>query len=477
MVNTNTSISERLEKTCHCLFCNAEFQAKDIQFFVSAPKEGDFYDSKYEKHISQYKGIEDTDAPYRVEVDWSSDPQNNVINWDENGLPETVKGALKLPDGYSSQGGNSSLGFGGFFGFGNQEQIIQPDEENGQIISESSTRVCPECHMTLIKGFDSDPVIRVGLLGGTRSGKTTYMVVASKYLEKRFAGNGDLDVHLGGVRFVTESKKFIDRLYEDGIKPTVKDEISLQMKDPPVLPVMMRITPNNEAYKPFILILQDIPGEYMDPDAETEELLACSGINNSTDLIMFVDSNHFVETRQRNHELNADDQFGEYCEKELNDLFSNYEVLGGRLNVKALKSIQIAITKLDFLIEADKRLEAAIFSHSGDMQHKNAISEKRLDLVNRQIKALLGAKEYGGYGCGNLVERIANPLKASLDTTRLTYTAVASKYVPGNDEHFDHSGIDVHYEYSLNVLEPLLNVFISHNLLPSVQEEYVKTNN
>lgn len=477
MVNENTPIAERLERTCHCLFCNAEFQAKDIQFYVSAPREGDFYDSIYEKHIGQYKGIEDTEV-YRVEVDWSSDPQNCVLNWDENGLPETVRGALKLPDGYSTKGGGSSLGFGGFFGFGRQEQTDESDEEDSQIISESSARVCPECHMTLIKGFDSDPVIRVGLLGGTRSGKTTYMVVASKYLEKRFAGNGDLDVHLGEVRFVTESRKFVDSLYENGINPTTKnDEISLQMKDPPVLPVMMRITPNDQAYKPFILILQDIPGEYMDPDAETEELLACSGINSSTDLIMFVDSNHFVKTRQRDLEQNADEKFGQYCGKELNDLFSNYEVLGGRLNAKALKSIQIAITKLDFLIEADKRLEAAVFSRSGDMQHKDAISEKRLGLVDRQIRALLGEKEHGGYGCGNLVERIANPLKAPKDTTRLTYTAVASKYVPGNDEHFDNSGIDVHYEYSLNVLEPLLNVFISHNLLPSVREEYVKADN
>lgn len=472
MTDNDYSISERLDKKCRCLFCGAEFQVKDIEFCVSAPKDGIFYDDKYETHAKQYKGIEYMDAPYRAWIRWAEDAENSVLSWDKSGIPETVRGEIVLPEGYSDQGGTDSFGFAGFFNIGNREEESEVQSDNGEIYAESSVRVCPVCHMSLIDGFDSDPVVRIGLLGGSRSGKTTFMVVASKYLKERFAGNGDLDVHLAGVRFAEESKRFVDRLYKDGIMATVKDEVNLQMKDPPVLPVMIRVTPNNKEYRPFIVILQDIPGEYMDPDAETEELLACSGIKESTDLIMFIDSNHFVETRQRKRDQNIDEQYGQYCDKKLVDLFSNYEVLGRRLNGKQLKSVQIAITKLDFLIEADPRLEAAVFSHSGDKEHRDAISEKRLSLVDRQVRRILGTKDTGGYGSGNLIEMIANPLNVSAETARLMYTAVASKYVPGNDEHFDHSGIDVHFEYSLNVLEPLLNVFLSHNLLPSQRESY-----
>lgn len=478
MGEQNINIAERMEKKCRCLFCNAEFKAKEIVFFVTAPEEYDFYDQKFQNHINQYKGIEYMDALYRVEVDWSEDPEHNVISWDENGLPETVRGALKLPEGYTTRSGSGSFGFGGSFGFSKTEETPVAENENGQIISESSVRVCPECHMTLMRGFDSDHVIRIGLLGGRRSGKTTFMVVASKCLEKRFAGNGDLDVHLGEVRFVPESKKFVDRCYEYGVKATTRDDtIDLQMKDPPVFPVIMRITPNDERYAPFILMLQDIPGEYMESSVETEELLACSGINKSTDLIMFIDSNHFVETRQKNPEMNIGEQYGDYCTQELNELFGNYEVLGRRLDVGSLKSVQISISKLDLLVEADKRLEAAAFSCSGDPRHKDAISVARLNLVDRQIKALLGSKETGGYGYGNLIERIVNPLKVSSASVRQAYTAVASKYIPGNDDHFDVSGQDVHYEYSMNVLEPLLNVFLSHDCLPSVKVSCRKADN
>ncbi len=476
MSENTSSVTNMLEKKCRCLFCGAEFQAKDIEFYVTTQKEIEFYDMKYENHISQYKGIENTEAPYRVEIEWADDPEHCVIIWDESGLPETVRGTIKIPEGYTSQSSMDSLGFGGLFSTGENEEENKEIDDDGNIISESSQRVCPECHMTLMKGFNTDKIIRVGLVGGMRSGKTTFMIVASKYLEKRFEGEGDIDFHLGNVRLTPESKKFVDELYTNGIHPTFKSSAGLKMQDPPVLPVIMRIIPNDKTYRPFILILQDIPGEYMNPDIETEELLACSEINKSTDLIMFVDSNHFVTTWQKDPDKNTGSQYGDYCNTLLNDLFQNYEVLGGRLNTKSLKSIQIAITKLDFLIEADQRLKAAVFSKSGDACHKDTISEKRLNAVNMQIKSVLGSQKFGGYGCGDLIEKITNPMNASPDTKRF-YTAVASKYVPGNTDKFDGSGIDVHYEYSLNVLEPLLNIFASHHLLPVMEEEYVKAKN
>lgn len=465
-----------LDKECRCLFCNEKFKVRDIVFFIAAPKEGDFYDKTFEDSANMYKGLEFMEAPYRVPIDWTSDPETCIKNCDAYGIPEAVEGPLKLPDGYVSQGGSDSFGFSGLFGT-SQENIAEVREEDGNIIGETTIRVCPRCHMTLLEGFTSEPVIRVGLLGGQRSGKTTYMVAACKYLEKRFAGTGDQDVNLGRVRFTPESRDLIDHYCDYGIRPTKKIETSIEKKDPPVLPVIMRITPNDrENYGPFILILQDIPGEYMNPNSEDEQLLAYSGIGKSTDLIMFIDSNHFAVTRQKNMEVNADWKYGEYCMDDFRDLFENYDTLGKRINADELKSIQVTIAKMDLLIEADPRLKVAAFNESGDSYHKGTISEKRLNKVSRQVSSLLTTKkEFGGYGAGDLVSRIANPVKAT-KYTRLMYTAVASKDLPGNDDHFDNSGVDVHFEYSMNVLEPLLNVFVSHKLLPFVKEPYIIQN-
>ncbi len=470
---------ERLEKECTCLFCNQKFKVKDIVFqIVLSEEQADqkLFDERYSEHIKHYKGIASVDR-YRLSIDWTTPDVDAKVKWDENGLPRWVRGELKYPE-ECDRGGNTSF-FDNLFASHDTGNTVEQQGE--KIIAESAIRVCPHCHMTIIDGFCTDEeqskmkLIRLGLLGGMRTGKTTYLVVVSKFLEEHFSGSGDRDVHLGTVKFTPECKEFIDYLYKNGIQATTVDhQRELGAEDPRVLPVLMRITPHDHAYSPFLLMLQDIPGEYMKDELKDQQMLTQSRISESTDLLMLVDSNHFVKTRQQQSE-DETENYGAYCHENLKTLFVNYEALGEELDKNYLSSIQIALSKADFLVEADKRLEATMFSYSGDKEHRDAISEKRLKQVDRQVRDVLYSSENGGYGVGDLINEITTKFKLSPEKDKslyTAYTAVASKYVPGNLEHFDKNGEDVHVEYSQNVIEPLLNVFLSHHLLPVKREHY-----
>ena len=471
---------ERMEKECTCLFCNQKFKVKDIVFqIVLSEEQADpkLFDQKYYDHIIRYKDIAPEDR-YRLSVDWTTPGVDVEVKWDENGLPRWVRGEVKYPEEYD-QVGNTSFFDSLFAGHDMENTVVQ---QGKKIIAESAVRVCPHCHMTIIDGFCTDDeqskmkLIRVGLLGGMRTGKTTYLVVVSKFLEEHFSGNGDHDVHLGTVKFVPECKEFIDYLYKNGIHATTVDhQREAGLEDPRVLPILMRITPHDRDYSPFLLMLQDIPGEYMKDELKDAMMLTQSRISESTDLLMLVDSNHFVETRQKKPGGETEN-YGAYCTTpEVSKLFANYEALGEELDKNYLSSIQIALSKADFLVEADKRLEATMFSYSGDKEHRKAISEKRLKQVDRQVRDVLGSSEKGGFGKGDLINEITTKLKLRPEQEKslyTAYTAVASKYVPGNTEHFEKNGEDVHVEYSQNVIEPLLNVFLSHHLLPVKKEQY-----
>lgn len=455
-----------LERECCCLFCGGKFKAKEIEFCVKLPETPNFYDQEFENAIKKYKGCEDMDAPYRAWIDWANDDGSNVLIWEDDLVPIRVKGPLR--DISVSQ--ISSLGFGlNFYDLSEDEEKAEEESDDDRIWRQSSMRVCPHCHMTLPRGFILDKVIRIGLIGGPRSGKTTYMVVATKYLQERLHGMGN-GVGLGTITLVEECEAYIDKVYKEGIKPTLSK--AGQEEDPRVLPLIMRITPSNKAYAPFTMILQDIPGEYMRPEPQYQEMLSSSNINESTDLIMFIDINHFIETRQI-RELNKDPdskKYGQYCTLKINRLFDNLENLGMCLKAQTLKSIQISLTKLDFWKEEDPRINYTVFGKNGDERHKNAISEKRLRLVHEQIQAALNqfstsTGENDGAEYGKLLNVMKEHLNIKDAHPESAYTAVASKTVPEHENDFQ-SGIDVNFARSLNVLEPLLNIFAFHHLLP-----------
>lgn len=460
-----SDFQNKLDRECRCLFCGEHFRAREIEFCIEVPATGDFYDQVFEDHIRTYKGCEDKEAPYRIWIDWTED-EANILKWEDDTLPFMVRGPLRNVT--NSQA--SDFGFGlSLFGNADSSEEEEPQSDDDKIWRKSSIRVCPKCHMTLPTGFMSDKKIHIGLTGGQRSGKTTYMVVVTKYLQQRLHGMGN-GVGLGTVTLVPECEECIDYIYENGVAPTVA--IAGQEEDPPVLPVIMRITPSDKDYKPFYLILQDIPGEYMRPEPKFKEMLSSSNIKESTDIIMLIDVNHFIETRQRRDRAKDADKYGEYCRMDINRLFENFENLGVILDKQTMSSVQISITKLDFWKEEDNRIAVTAFGKPGDNRHKGAISESRLNQVNNQMRAVLG-QMYGADYSG-LLNVLIDRLDLKGSPIYSAYTAVASKTVPEHEAEF-HDGTEVNFSYSLNVMEPLLNIFACHKVLPVKRELILQT--
>ena len=453
-----TSDGKGLDKTCKCIFCGGEFQAKEIQFCINRKgvQNPDWYDQVYEEHLAIFKDC-DLEVPYRQWLDWADDPKN-VLVWEENGsIPKVVSGTLRDDD---EENNTSGFGFGAGLGFGNfaahqSEKEDEGDKEKEKF--ESSIRVCPKCHMTLPEGFMSYPIVRVGLLGGPRSGKTTYMTVATQYMLNRF---GDLDngLELGDVQIVPECEEYIEKLYRVsneetvGLSPTTINDDG--PKDPPILPIVLLVTPY-ESGEPFYLIMQDIPGEYF--KAENRDMLSNSGIRNSTDLIMLVDVNHFVKTRQQSSE-----EYGEYCRMELSRLFGNLRYLGERMDRDKLNSIQICITKIDFWAEADRKIASSGIGMPADDLHRGKISEDRMDKVSRTIRAALSSIPNHDYS--KLIDNMQKQLGLKDGTGfKKAYSAVSSRNMQNVETEM---GDEFDYSRSINVVEPILRILGWHGLLP-----------
>lgn len=451
-----------LDNECQCLFCGKIFKAKEIEFCINrhSIQDGDWYDQIYEEHIRCYKGCDDKEAPYRQWVDWQGAPDKNVLVWEiENVLPAVVEGPLRGDDGNVTK--QSGFGFSFFDSKPDEKETNTDtsDKEDTRERFESSNRVCPKCHMTLPEGFMDANIIRIGLIGGPRSGKTTYMTVVCQYLRNRF---GDLDngVEIGDVSFVQECEEYLDHLYEitsrenTGLLPTVIDDSIV--KDPPCLPIIMMVTPYAKK-PPFYLILQDIPGEYL--RSEYKDQLAASNIKLSTDLIMLVDVNHFIKTLQQEN-----NEYGEYCHMEIVKLFDNLRNLGRRLDKQCLKSIQITLTKLDIISE-DTDNPFAQYMQSMDGNHVRMISRDRLSKLSKDLESTL--QNIKGHDYSKLLDTMWKRLDLH-DGMQIekAYTAIASRSMLDSD----NNGMD--YSRSVNVLEPILNILAWHKVVPAKKAWY-----
>ncbi len=456
-----------LEQEVRCLFCGKSFPVKDIVFAKNEPKgsSSSLVDQVFEKAMDEYKLIDGeaaVEAPLRRFLKWNEEDVNSTEAGPDGSLiPLTVVGHLTKDQIHETRRRS-------FLASLDDEEEKDSDEESKDLTVISSVRLCPHCHMTLPDDFSTQEVRRIGLLGGSRCGKTTYMVVACKYMEE-YLGllSGGLD--LGDVRFLDECNTYLNKLYENqknaaGAVATQMDNESGISKEKPVFPIIAQIKPTNSAYKPFYVIIQDIPGEYMLP--ENRDKLINSAIPQSTDLISLVDINSLTWTPMKDTH-----KYGDYCDLSPGDLFKNLSVLGNELNrFQRLETIQLCLTKLDFWMKADEKVGAGtVLSRNGNQEHRGSISDRRLSDLSIQLNHRL--KNVGEKDQSGLMEVMIRNLNLTNENIHKAYIAVASRMVPGNEIVFDGKGID--YSISLNVLEPMLNIFSWANLLPHDDEERV----
>ena len=447
------------EKEYTCLFCKKKFKANEIEFAMTLNYPDPAYsDVKFNEQLSQYQQMryrdEKTGKTYgltAISRRMFDRKKWEVIAKEDNGLPLIIRGPLEkgetehvaADDGLSFDDDNLSNGFNAE----NSDEVFQSDE-----------RLCPHCHFTLPEGFDDEKVIQIGLLGGSRSGKTTYMAVVTEYLQKKL-GTLNSGLELARVELLPESQKYQEALYASqrspsgaGATPIVGD-----IKDQMVMPIVIHIKPDeSQQFKPFFVIFQDIPGEYLQP--KNKKFLINSNIPKSNHLILLVDINHFIKTEQKKSE-----EFGGYCKQDVSELFTNIDALGNVIPDGQLQSVQCTLTKLDFWKnEEGDRLNGAIFTINCDEAHRQAIDQNRLTLVHDQISTLLNG--IGGDDQSGLLDNLLKSMDLSGKKVHYAYTAIASRIVPGYEDSIRTEGAD--YQFSLNVLEPLMNIFDWEGVLP-----------
>lgn len=448
---------KKVEKKYTCLFCKQSFAKDEIIFGLTLKTPDPAYnDDTFNQQLAKYqhksytdeKGIHGLHPISRRMIDLKSE-KTEVVSCEKNGLPLIVKGPLinfeqkmEIEDDGLSFSGNE-----------NSHDLDAVEEE----IVRTTERLCPHCHFTLPKGFADEKVIQIGLVGGSRTGKTTYMAVVTEYLQKKMH-NLNSGLGLAKVELLPECKQYQEALYYSQRNPlgAEADAIVGEIRDQMIMPIIMRIVPEQKEYKPFFIVFQDIPGEYLLP--ENRHFLINSNIPQSNHIIFLVDINHFIKTEQQ--EENS--EFGAYCTQDVNDLFANIEALGEVLPENQLKSVQCTLTKLDFWIKADSHLEEAQFTKNCDEEHKGAINVDRLELVHNQLVNCLG--DIGGSDQSGLLDDILTRMHVDGETVHCAYTAIASRIVPKHEDQIRKNGAD--YQSSLNVLEPLMNIFEWEDALP-----------
>lgn len=165
-------------------------------------------------------------------------------------------------------------------------------------------KVCPHCHCVLPENFGELETYRVAMLGGTRSGKTTYMVAAANLLKQQ---NGLPSGVINSCTISKESARYFDFLikcmeYNKLAATVLADQTVIRF----VFPIVMNVTTVDDtgSEREFILIVNDIPGEAME---NKTFLMNYPGLCLADAAIMLMDPMQFVTAVTMKNQLARSD--------------------------------------------------------------------------------------------------------------------------------------------------------------------------
>ena len=484
-------IPKFLKKKTDCIYCGKEFSLYEVLFVCEA----DADDIDVEK-------IDEVNRKFMQEFTYKGDARKYRICKAEDWIEYARKNWKDFEYAISEQKFvvDDSV-------FSIEEQVVASneleditglDEERPaqrDIISNSTAVLCPHCHCRLPDYFDRYKKIRIGLYGGKRSGKTAFMVTSTYMMQQGFAG--------ATAAVQGESKKPYDILLEqardtEGLKSTPNGK---------VFPIIVLVTPgNNTDRQPFFLVLQDIPGEY----TQEENLHLLSTNNtflNQCAFLAMVDINIFVLTKYRRQLYNNTNQINAN-KREINELENEIAKLEeeekiGELNkkvtelqerinqmerknreieekihhqsfdrtygdlrfsslMKDINSVQIVFTKVDQWIESvDEEPERkAFFNELFRMNTENlpwtnngAIDSEILRRSKKNIQQYFESHRMDGIPTNPMGTLLGNFRKAEIEYNAYCAIACPPGVNMGND--------------SKNVLDPILNICVWEDLLPS----------
>lgn len=184
------------------------------------------------------------------------------------------------------------------------ENTNNADENYASIRKILTEKACPHCHSILPEKFGVAAMHRIMMLGGTRSGKTTYMVAAANLLKNQ--SGLPLGV-ISGCTIAKESERYFNFLIEcmeyGKLETTPLDNASVTRF---VFPIVVNVTALNEAQEEheFILIINDIPGEAM---RDKDFLMNYCGLLEADAGIMLIDPLQFVPALDTKREMARED--------------------------------------------------------------------------------------------------------------------------------------------------------------------------
>lgn len=329
-------------------------------------------------------------------------------------------------------------------------------------------RICPHCHCTVPDGIGQSPVYRIAMLGGSASGKTTYMILAASQMVRHEGNTLNNLLQMAEGWLVGESNPYFKELYaaymEDRLEGTQKDTATYR----PVFPMVLKIKPR-DGYKPFFLVIQDFPGEGMQ---DLNFLANSTGILRAHGAILLVDPAQMMAFGLSNARTRQPE--GQHC---LDPLSVTCEILNPQLwRFEKLQRIVLAINKLDCLYQATPPqtpvLQLGSFPQldEGNLMsnHKGMISQSALDNLHQTVLQI----------CTRLPDNTAQlqdeayyvNLRTMLgldqpDSPALSLKAVSSYSWRAGD---DGQKLDIQKKRSIGhrLLEPVLDLLGHADLLP-----------
>lgn len=285
-------------KLYRCLFCGETFHAKDVLFADEITMASQAYpDPVLVRHYETFVSAPDK-IPTQLLHRWDGLPPQNLNFSSGEEIPDSIyvrcyDGQLKLdkPDAVQAQADAGAALLENLAGDGEQgntagqlqkiqkELLHGVDREHRKNIKK---RICPHCHCAVPKDLGKLPIYRVSMLGGTSSGKTTYMLLAARQITKIDpVGNVLNDVlDLASGSLIGESALYFQQMYNLYLSGKLQGTPSTEYIAKPVFPLVFLVTPKNNS-KAFFLILQDYPGEGMKRDdyfINSPSTLAADGV-------------------------------------------------------------------------------------------------------------------------------------------------------------------------------------------------------
>lgn len=296
------------------------------------------------------------------------------------------------------------------------EQTIMPDDVQKTL----TNKACPRCHCLLPDLFGSVPTYRISMLGGTASGKTTYMVAVANLLDKM---SGLPSGVINGCQISAESKRYFDYLIKclehNKLSSTALEESTFIRFVFPIVLNMTTVTDDGFGERQFILIINDIPGEAME---SKDFLMTYPGLLATNAAIMLLDPVQFAGT-QRKKAMIQSDMEAIHLDTADTDVYNSHarsftpttfdKTLG---HIKAmlvqdkfsqLSSLTMVLNKIDLLYGRksnvlDVNKDAALKNVNGqnelNEQHRDGMDMVFVQELSRQVEHIIEKKlEYSTY--------------------------------------------------------------------------------